>query len=138
MEKHLSEWGGYMFYSVLSNSGAHPGAAGSTAIYAKPGAGVIDYDFKGLHHVRAYWMAVDTQLYLDLGDLVEPVLGWPEWRALAEHTRTQLEALWQEAHERYVGRGEEAMANLKSWGDVAPPETVPPAATEPTADGTHS
>jgi hypothetical protein len=138
MEKHLPEWGGYMFYSVLSNSGAHPGAASATAVYGKPGAGVIDYDFKGLHHVRAYWMAVDIQLYLDLGDLVEPVLGWPDWRVLAEQIRAQLEPLWQEAHERYVGRGEHAIANLKSWGDHAPPETVRSAATEQRAEGTHS
>jgi hypothetical protein len=66
MEKHLHEWGGYMFYSVLSNSGAHPGAARGTTVYGKPGAGVIGYDFKGLHHVRAYWMAVDIRLNLDL------------------------------------------------------------------------
>ena len=54
LEKHLPDAGGYMFYSLLSNTGAHPGASGAQAFYGKPGTAIADYDFKGLHHVRAY------------------------------------------------------------------------------------
>jgi len=39
-----------------SSPSSHPGAARAFQFYGTPGAGV-DYDFKGKHHVRAYWIA---------------------------------------------------------------------------------
>jgi hypothetical protein len=118
LEKHLPDSGGYMFYSLLSNAGVHPGAGRAQAFYGRPGRAVIDVDFKGLHHVRAYWMSANIRLYLDLCDLVEPVLGWPEWETLTEQTRTELEPLAQEAQQRYLGRIQQEMANAPTWANL--------------------
>ena len=109
LEKYLPESGGYMFYSLLSNAGVHPGAGRAQAFYGRPGKAVIDFDFKGLHHVRAYWLSVNIRLYLDLCDLVEPVLGWPEWQTLTGQIRARLEPLAQEAQQRYLD------ASKRTW-----------------------
>lgn len=122
LEKHLPESGGYMFYSLLSNAGVHPGAGRAQAFYGRPGKAVIDFDFKGLHHVRAYWMSVNIRLYLDLCDLVEPVLGWPEWKAVTGQTRAGLEPLAKEAQQRYLGRIQEEMANAPTWANLPSPD----------------
>lgn len=118
LEKHLPESGGYMFYSLLSNAGVHAGAGRSQAFYGRPGKAVIDFDFKGLHHVRAYWIGVDIRLYLDLCDLVEPVLFWPDWETFTGQIRTSLEPLAQEAQQRYLGRIESEMANARTWASL--------------------
>ena len=136
LEKHLPDSGGYLFYSLLSNAGVHPGAGRSPAFYGRPGKAVIDFDFKGLHHVRAYWMSVDIQIYLDLCDLVEPVLGWPEWKAFADLTRARLEPLAQEARLRYLGRIQEEMAEAQTWADLPPLDHLP-GTGDATADGTE-
>jgi hypothetical protein len=119
LEKHLPDSGGYMFYSLLSNAGAHPGAGRAQAFYGTPGRAVVDFDFKGLHHVGAYWMSVVIRLYLDLCELIEPVLGWPAWDALLEQTRTRLEPVEREAQQRYLGRIQEEMAKAATW--TSPP-----------------
>ena len=111
LAKHLPDPGGYLFYALLSNAGAHPGAGRAQAFYGRPGRAVIDVDLTGLHHVRAYWASASTRLYLDLCDLAGPALGWPEWDALTDHTRTGLEPLAYEAQQRYLERLQEEMAN---------------------------
>ena len=111
LEKHLPDSGGYLFYALLSNAGAHPGAGRAQAFYGRPGKAVIDVDVTGLHHVRAYWMSANTRLYLDLCDLAGPVLGWPGWDALTDQTRTRLEPLAHEDQQRYLGRLPEEKAD---------------------------
>jgi hypothetical protein len=118
LEKYLPDSGGYLFYSLLSNAGVHPGAGRSPAFYGRPGKAVIDFDFKGLHHVRAYWMSVNIRIYLDLCSLVEPELDWPEWKAIADLIRARLEPLAQEATLRYLGRIQEEMAETQTWADL--------------------
>jgi hypothetical protein len=138
LEKYLPDSGGYLFYSVLSNAGVHPGAGRSQAFYGRPGMAVIDFDFKGLHDVRAYWMSVDIRLYLDLCDLVGPVLGGPEWKILTGQIRTRLEPLAQEAQRRYLGRIQEEMANARTWADLQPPGNHVPGADDITPDETKA
>lgn len=138
LKQHLPDSGGYMFYSLLSNAGVHPGAGRSQAFYGRPGKAVIDFDFKGLHHIRAYWISVDIRLYLDLCNLVEPVLGWPEWKALSGQTRANLEPLAQEAQQRYLGRIQEEMANAPTWANLPSPDNHLSGTDDMTADGTRS
>lgn len=135
LEKHLTDSGGYTFYSLLSNTGVHAGAGGAQAFYGKPGSAFADYDFKGLHHVRAYWMSVDIRLYLDLGDLVAPVLSWQEWPGLAEQTRTALKPLMEEAEQRYLGPAMQAMANAPTWANDASLDSQPSGPEDMTANG---
>jgi hypothetical protein len=137
LEQHLPESDGYLFYSLLSNAGVHPGAARAQAFYGRPGKAVIDFDINGLHHVRAYWMSANIRLYLDLCDLAGPVLGWPEWDGLSEQARTGLEPLAQEAQRRYLGRIQEEMGDLPTWANLPPPETHSPAGDDTTANGTR-
>lgn len=74
---------------------------------------------------RAYRLTMDAidqfreqkRLYLDLCDLVEPVLGWPGWKALTGQIRTRLEPLAQEAEQRHLGRIQDDMANAQTWAD---------------------
>jgi hypothetical protein len=136
LEKHLPDSGGYLFYSLLSNAGVHPGAGRAQAFYGRPGSGAIDFDFKGLHHVRAYWMSVDIRLYIDLCDLAAPVLAWQEWADLAVQTRAELEPLSREAQRRYLGHAQEAMANARTWADVPPVERESSGTDDMAADGT--
>jgi hypothetical protein len=118
LEKYLLDLGGYLFYSLLSNAGVHPGAGRSQAFYGRPGKAVIDFDFKGLHHVRAYWASVNVRLYLDLCELADPVIGGPEWKTLTSATRAKLEPLAHEAQQRYLGRIQEEMANASTWANL--------------------
>lgn len=138
LEKHLPESGGYMFYSLLSNVGVHPGAGRGQAFYGRPGTAVMDSDFKGLHHVRAYWIAVGIRLYLDVCDLVESVLGWPEWEAVTEQTRTKLEQLAQEAQQRYLGRIQQEMTNASTWANLPSVGNHSSGTDDMSADGTRA
>lgn len=52
--------------------------------------------------MRAYWIGQATRLFLELGNLSAPVLGWQEWDALSDATKRQLEPLAQEAEKRFV------------------------------------
>jgi len=138
LARHLSDSGGYMLYSLLSNAGVHPGAGRAQAFYARPGRSVIDFDFKGLHHVRAYWVSVSIKLYLDLCDLTEPVLGWPGWSALSEQIRNDLEPLAREAQQRYLGRIQQELSNAQTWADHPSPETETTQPGGMSADGSRS
>lgn len=117
LQKYLLDAGGYMFYSLLSNAGVHPGAGRAQAFYGRPGRAVIDFDFKGLHDLRAYWISADIRLYLDLCDLVDPVVGWPGWSAFSKKIRTEFEPLAQEAQQRYLSRIKKEMANARTWAN---------------------
>ena len=79
MEQYVPQHGGYMSYAVLSSAGTHPGPARAFQFYGTAGAG-IDYDFKGKHHVRAYWITQVILLHLDVCDLAAHALDWgQEW-----------------------------------------------------------
>lgn len=110
MEQYVSEHGGFLSYAVLSSAGTHPGPARASQFYGTPGVG-IDYDFKGKHHVRAYWIGHAILLHLDLCALAAPVLGWgPGWQALGQRTRDHLGPLAEEAERRYGEPLRRAMA----------------------------
>jgi hypothetical protein len=121
IEQYTPDHGGYLFYALLNSAGAHPGAARTFQFYGTPGVGV-DYDFKGKHHVRAYWIAQSILLHLDMCDVAGPVLGWGQgWQALAERTRNQLGPLAEEAARRYVEPLQRAFANKPGLDRPAPP-----------------
>lgn len=65
---HLSGADGYMFYSLTSAAGVHAGAHRAALFYSKPGSkagtAILDFDFKGMHAQRAYWIAVSIELHL--------------------------------------------------------------------------
>lgn len=115
LRKYLPDSGGYLFYSLLPSAGVHPGAGRAQAFYGRPGSAVTDFDSTGLHYVRAYWTSVNIRLYLDLCELTGPVLGWAEWDALVEQSRTRLQPLAQEARQRYLGRAQEELASAAAW-----------------------
>jgi hypothetical protein len=112
IEQYLPEHGGYPFYAVLSSAGTHPGPARAAIFYGEAGTGVVDYDFKGKYHVRAYWIAQSVRLHLDVCHLAAPVLGWGQmWDDLAAQTKETLDPLAKEAERRYLAPFEQAMAN---------------------------
>jgi hypothetical protein len=122
MEEYVPQHGGYMSYAVLSSAGTHPGPARAFQFYGTPGAG-IDYDFKGKHHVRAYWIAQAVLFHLDVCDLAAHALGWGrEWEALAERTRDQLRPLAEEVERRYAEPMRQAMANKPGLDRLPPPQ----------------
>lgn len=121
MEQYVPEHGGLVSYAMLSSAGTHPGPARAMQFYGAPGAG-IDYDFKGKHHVRAYWIAQAILLHLDLCALAAPVLGWGQrWQALGERTRDRLGPLSEEAERRYVEPLRQAMVSKPDPGGPPPP-----------------
>jgi hypothetical protein len=101
MERYLPEHGGYLLYSLLSSAGVHSSAMRNKFFYGQPDTGVLDFDFKGMFTVRAYWIGVATDLYLDFCDLVSEILGWHGWQDLSEKAHSQLEPLAQEATGRF-------------------------------------
>jgi hypothetical protein len=111
IEQYLPESSGYMLYALLSNAGIHPSATRGYLFYGRPGTGITDFDFKGLYHVRAYWLAQSISLHLDLCHLVAPVLGWQGWDAIADATQSQLQPLAEEAERRFSEPLLQAMAN---------------------------
>lgn len=121
MEQYVPEHGGFLSYAVLSSAGTHPCPARASQFYGTPGAG-IDYDFKGKHHVRAYWIAQAILLHLDLCALAAPVLDWGQgWQALGQRTRNRLGPLVDEAERRYGEPLRRAMAGKPD------PRGAPPA-----------
>jgi hypothetical protein len=69
----------------------------------------MDFDFKGMHVVRAYWIAMSTELHLELCRLVAPVLGWQRWEAALDALSSRLQPLAEEAQRRF---GE---PHLRAW-----------------------
>jgi hypothetical protein len=125
-QQYLPEHGGYQLYALLNSAGAHPDARRAVQFYGPPGAG-IDYDFKGKHVLRAYWITRDILLHLDMCDLTAPVLAWShEWEALAEQTRTQLGPLAREAARRFVEPLQRALDNKQGLDRLASPGDQPP------------
>jgi len=101
MEQYLPEHGGYLLYSLLSSAGVHSGAMRNKFFYGQPDTGVLDFDFKAMFTVRAYWIGVATDVYLEFCDLVAGILGWRNWQDLSERTHGQLEPLAREATTRF-------------------------------------
>jgi hypothetical protein len=125
-QQYLPERGGYQLYALLNSAGAHPGAPRAFQFYGTPGAG-IDYDFKGKHLLRAYWIAQDILLHLDMCDLAAPILGWGhDWEVLAERTRDQLRPLAEEAERRYVEPLQRAFDSKPDLDRLASPGDQPP------------
>lgn len=125
-QQYLPEHGGYQIYALLNSSGAHPGASRAFQFYGTPGAG-IDYDFKGKHLLRAYWIAQAIRLHLDVCNLAAPVLGWgQEWETLAERTRDHIGPLADEAERRFIEPLQRALASKPGFGPPASQELEPP------------
>jgi hypothetical protein len=117
IERYLPDHGGYLLYALLSSAGVHPGAARATFFYAQPDSRIIDFDFKGMFVVRAYWIGQATSLFLELGNVTAPVLGWQEWNALSDTTERQLRPLAEEAEKRFLAPLQRAAARLQSVKD---------------------
>lgn len=113
MERYLPAHGGYLVYALLNRAGAHPGPARASQFYANPATRVIDYDFKGLHIVRAYWITQSIRLHTELCQLAAPVLGWNDrWGILYERTQSEFVPLAAEIERRYREPLEQALAQV--------------------------
>src|SRR6202050_845610 len=117
IERYLPDRGGYLLYSLLSTAGVHPSAARANFFYGQPDARKIDFDFKGMFAVRAYWIGQATSLFLELGNVTTPVLGWREWPALADTTERQLRPLAHEAEQRFFAPLQRAAKRLQAGRD---------------------
>ena len=72
-ELYLPEEGGYPLFSTLFRAASHPGAFRPFMFYANPAKGVaVDYDFQGMHAMRAYWLSRSLLLHIALCRLVAP------------------------------------------------------------------
>jgi hypothetical protein len=100
---------GYMLYALTSAAGVHPGAQRAVLFYGNPGTRIMDFDFKGMHAVRAYWIAVSIELHLQLCRLAVPVLGWQKWEAAFDALDGKLRSLAEEAQRRF------AEPHLRAW-----------------------
>lgn len=130
-QQYLPDHDGYQLYALLNSSGAHPGAPRAFQFYGTPGAG-IDYDFKGKHLLRAYWIAQDINLHLDMCDLAAPVLEWgQDWDTLAEQTQNQLAPLAEEAERRFIEPLQRAFDTKPDPRNPASPGDQPPERTTP-------
>lgn len=113
-EQYLADEGGYTFFSMLSTAGIHTNPSRPSMFYrVGPIATTIDFDFQGMHAVRAYWMSIAVRLHINLARLVAPELGWPNWDSALGKLREQLVPLATEAEKRY-------MAPLKAFLDRLP------------------
>lgn len=101
MERFLPEHGGYLLYSLLSSAGVHAGALRNKFFYGQPDKGILDFDFKGMFVARGYWTGTAISLYLELCDLVAPILGWGNWHSLSNTTHNELGPLVQEVEKRF-------------------------------------
>ena len=123
MERYLPAHGGYLLYALLNRAGAHPGPARASQFYANPATRVIDYDFKGLHIVRAYWITQSIRLHTELCQLAAPVLGWNDrWVTLYDQTQHEFTPLSVEIERRYREPLEQALAQVLDFGGTDPPQ----------------
>lgn len=125
IEHYLPDHGGYLLYALLNSAGAHPGAARGYLFHGRPGTGIADYGFKGLYHVRAYWIARSIRLHLDICHLAAPVLGWDQWYPFAGRIQDQLQPLADEAEKRFAEPLRQAM------GDETGPASATSAPVQP-------
>ena len=93
----------------VATAGVHPGAQRAVLFYGNPGTRIMDFDFTGMHAVRAHWIAVSIELHLQLCRLVAPVLGWREWEAAFDAHDSKLRPLAEEAQRRF------AEPHLRAW-----------------------
>lgn len=122
MERYLPAHGGYLLYALLNRAGAHPGPARASQFYANPTTRVIDYDFKGLHIVRAYWITQSIRLHSELCQLAAPVLGWNDrWETLYQRTQHDLAPLSAEIERRYREPLERALAQVLDFNGTDSP-----------------
>ena len=105
----LSGTSGYMLHTLTSAAGVHPGAQRAVLFYGNPGTQILDFDFKGMHTVRAFWIAMSIELHLELCRLVVPVLGWQRWEAALDALDRKLRPLAEEAQRRF------AEPHLRAW-----------------------
>jgi hypothetical protein len=90
-------------FSLLSTTGVHAGALRPFMFYGLgKAATTIDFDFQGMHDVRAYWMSIAVRLHISLARLVAPELDWPDWDPALGELRDRLTPLAAEAEKRYV------------------------------------
>jgi hypothetical protein len=103
-ELYLHEEGGYPLFSTLSRAASHPGASRPFMFYANPAKGMaVDYDFQGMHAMRAYWLSRSLRLHIGLCRVVAPELGWPEgWAVVLDDLGRRLEPMAAEADRRVM------------------------------------
>jgi hypothetical protein len=103
-ELYLHEEGGYPLFSTLSRAASHPGASRPFMFYANPAKGMaVDYDFQGMHAMRAYWLSRSLLLHIALCRLVASELSWPEgWAVVLDDLARRLEPLAAEADRRVM------------------------------------
>jgi hypothetical protein len=71
--------------------------------YRLPGTSSMDFDFQGMHLVRAYSMSQSVRLHITLSRLVTPELGWPDGLAVLDRLSDRLTPLADGASRRYEG-----------------------------------
>jgi hypothetical protein len=108
--KYMADAGGYLMFRVLSTMASHPGALQSGLFYGAPGVG-LDYDFKGLHLQRAYWLADATAIHLDLCRRCGPVCGWRGAEPLLGQLEASLSPLGSEIQARLRARKIDELTN---------------------------
>jgi hypothetical protein len=103
-ELYLHDEGGYALFSLLSKAASHPGASRPFPFYLSPAKGMgVDFDFQGMHGVRAYWLSRSLHLHIALCQLVAPELYWPaDWADVLDELHKQLDPLAAEAQRRTI------------------------------------
>jgi hypothetical protein len=70
---------GYPMFSLLSELGSHPGAAGNTLFSVRPDTRKISYDMSGSWVARAFFVSVGVVYLCHTCEVVGKVLGWDDW-----------------------------------------------------------
>ena len=78
-KKRLGPSGGYATFSMLSELGSHPGAAGNTFLSMTRGSRRISYDFAGSVILRAHWVSTAIVLLWLVCEDMSDALGWDAW-----------------------------------------------------------
>jgi hypothetical protein len=98
--------GGYFVFALLSNMGAHPG--NPFLFYGGPRSNVLDWDFKGLHIERAYWITQACSLHLENCKIAAPICGWTNYEVVLARIGRELGPLAAEAVKRLNARRDPA------------------------------
>jgi hypothetical protein len=78
-EKQLGSVSGHPMWSLLSELGSHPGAAGLTLFSVDPLSSKISYDMTGAEIPRANWITTSIVLLWQTCQSVSKGLGWEQW-----------------------------------------------------------
>ncbi len=95
--------GGYLSFALVSDMGAHPGPS-PFFFYGEARSGAADWDYRGLHVERAFWIAQACRIQVENCKLAGSVFEWGDQEHVLKRIGDELAPIAAEAERRFSAR----------------------------------